>query len=64
MYDLLITGGPVIDGAGNPWQCADVAVQGERIAAVGPLKDAAAREQPTRRSYAGPCVALALRPES
>ncbi len=43
MYDLVITGGRVIDGAGNPWQWADVAVQGERIVAVGPLKGAAAK---------------------
>src|SRR5688572_19308223 len=45
MFDLLITGARVIDGAGNPWQWADVAVQGDRIAAVGPLKDAAARHK-------------------
>jgi N-acyl-D-amino-acid deacylase len=44
MYDLLITGGRVIDGAGNPWQWADVAVQDDRIAAVGPLSGAAARQ--------------------
>ncbi len=43
MYDLVITGGRVIDGAGNPWQWADVAVQGERIVAVGPLKGAVAK---------------------
>jgi N-acyl-D-amino-acid deacylase len=43
MYDLLITGGRVIDGTGNPWQWADVAVQGERIVAVGPIKGAAAK---------------------
>lgn len=43
MYDILITGGKVIDGAGNPWQWADVAVQGDRIAAVGPIKGASAR---------------------
>ena len=44
MYDLLITGGRVIDGAGNPWQWADVAVDGDRIAAVGSLVGAAARQ--------------------
>lgn len=43
MYDLLITGGRVIDGAGNPWQRADVAIEGERIVAVSPLKGAAAK---------------------
>ena len=44
MYDLLITGGRVMDGTGNPWQWADVAVQDDRIVAVGPLKGAAARQ--------------------
>lgn len=43
MYDILITGAKVFDGAGNPWQWGDVAVQGDRIAAVGPLKNAAAK---------------------
>lgn len=42
MYDLLITKGRVVDGGGNPWKWADVAVQGDRIVAVGPLSGAAA----------------------
>lgn len=43
MFDLLITNGRVIDGGGNPWKWTDVAVQGDRIVAVGPLRGAAAR---------------------
>ncbi|MCK6626817.1 MAG: D-aminoacylase [Anaerolineae bacterium] len=43
MYDLLITGGRLIDGAGTPWYWADVAVQGDRIVAVGALAGAAAK---------------------
>ena len=43
MFDLLIRNGRVIDGAGNPWKWADVAVQGKRIVAVGPLGGAAAK---------------------
>ena len=35
--DLLITGGQVIDGTGCPAITADVAVQGDRIIAVGDL---------------------------
>jgi N-acyl-D-amino-acid deacylase len=35
-WSLLIRGGTVIDGAGAPRQLADVAVEGDRIAAVGP----------------------------
>jgi N-acyl-D-amino-acid deacylase len=37
VLDLLIRGGRVIDGAGNPWHAADVGIAGDRIAAVGRL---------------------------
>ena len=36
-YDLLIRNGHIVDGTGSPWYTGDVAVQGGRIAAVGPL---------------------------
>src|SRR3982074_224353 len=42
-YDVLITGGRVIDGTGNAWFHADVAVQGDTIVAVGPLPNATAK---------------------
>jgi N-acyl-D-amino-acid deacylase len=35
-WSLLIRGGTVVDGSGSPARAADVAVEGERIAAVGP----------------------------
>src|SRR4051794_2712690 len=35
-YDLLIQNGKVIDGTGNPWFYGDVAVTGERVAAIAP----------------------------
>lgn len=41
-YDLLIKGGRVLDGTGNPWFPADVAVRDGRIAAIGRLGDARA----------------------
>ena len=41
-YDLLIRDARVIDGAGNPWFRADVAIRGDRIAAVGELSDRSA----------------------
>jgi N-acyl-D-amino-acid deacylase len=37
VLDLLIRGGRVIDGAGNPWFTADVGIAGGRVAAVGRL---------------------------
>src|SRR4051812_18495525 len=42
MFDLLIRGGRVIDGAGNPWYAADVGIEGHRIVAVGRLAGIAA----------------------
>jgi N-acyl-D-amino-acid deacylase len=41
-YDVLFRNARVLDGMGNPWIRADVAVQGDRIAAVGRLEDATA----------------------
>jgi N-acyl-D-amino-acid deacylase len=42
VYDLLIRGGRVLDGSGNPHFRADVAVRGDTIAAIGDLGDATA----------------------
>ena len=41
-YDLLITGGRVHDGTGNPWFYADLGVRGDRIVAIGKLRGATA----------------------
>jgi N-acyl-D-amino-acid deacylase len=35
-YDILISGGRIVDGAGNPWFIGDVGIQGDTIAYVGP----------------------------
>ena len=42
-YDVLFRNARVLDGMGNPWIRADVAIQGDRIAAVGRLDGATAR---------------------
>jgi N-acyl-D-amino-acid deacylase len=41
-YDLLVKNGRVLDGTGNPWFPADVAVSDGRIVAVGALGEARA----------------------
>ena len=33
-FDLVLRGGKVVDGTGNPWFLGDVAIRGERIVAV------------------------------
>lgn len=47
-YDLVIEGGKVVDGTGNPWFYGDVAVTGDRIARIAPagmLAQASARRR-------------------
>src|SRR4029453_17559350 len=44
-FDLLIRNGRVIDGDGNRWSAADVAVRGERIVAIGKLAGAKATRE-------------------
>lgn len=44
-YDLVIRNGFVLDGAGNPWVLADVAVRGDTIAAIGPALAATGRRE-------------------
>ncbi|MFN0182001.1 MAG: N-acyl-D-amino-acid deacylase family protein [Gemmatimonadales bacterium] len=35
-FDVVITGGRLVDGAGNPWFYGDVAIRGDRIARITP----------------------------
>ncbi len=44
-YDIIIRNGHIIDGTGNPWYAADVAIQGDRIAAIGNLSNATAKKE-------------------
>ena len=43
-FDLVIRGGRVVDGSGNPWRYADVAVKGDRVVAVGRVTGTGERE--------------------
>jgi N-acyl-D-amino-acid deacylase len=45
MFDLILSGGRVVDGTGAPWYRADVGIRGDSIAAIGDLshEKAAAR---------------------
>src|SRR5262249_35003481 len=38
-YDLLIRGGRIVDGTGNPWFVGDVAIRGDKIVAVGRVRE-------------------------
>ncbi|BDC48027.1 aminoacylase [Bryobacterales bacterium F-183] len=40
-YDIVIAGGTLVDGTGSPGRRADIAITGNRIAAIGDLKSAA-----------------------
>jgi len=44
-YDILITGGSVLNGEGTPAVRADVGIRGGRIAAIGDLRNAAANRR-------------------
>jgi len=44
-FDLIVRGGRIVDGTGNPWFAGDVGIRGDRIAAVGQLTAARARRE-------------------
>jgi dihydroorotase/N-acyl-D-amino-acid deacylase len=41
-FDVLLVNGRIVDGSGAPWFRGDVGIVGDRIAAIGALKDASA----------------------
>jgi N-acyl-D-amino-acid deacylase len=45
VYDVIIAHGRVVDGTGAPWYAADVGIRAGRIAAIGRLDGAAARQR-------------------
>jgi N-acyl-D-amino-acid deacylase len=44
IYDLVLRGGRILDGAGNPWVQGDLAVRGNKIAAIGHFAGTGTRE--------------------
>jgi N-acyl-D-aspartate/D-glutamate deacylase len=53
-YDILITGGRVLDGAGNPWVAANIAIRGDRIARIGRFTAPATRVIDATGLYVAP----------
>jgi N-acyl-D-amino-acid deacylase len=53
-YDLVIRNAKLVDGTGNPWVYADVAVHGDRIAAVGRVTGTGTREIDARGLVVAP----------
>jgi dihydroorotase/N-acyl-D-amino-acid deacylase len=47
-YDVLFTNGRIVDGTGNPWFYGDVAIRGDRIAAIG--RGGTLRNRPAKRT--------------
>lgn len=45
VFDLLIVGGRIVDGAGNPWFRADLGIRGGRIVEIGQLTSRSARHR-------------------
>ncbi|HEY2825183.1 MAG TPA: amidohydrolase family protein, partial [Gemmatimonadales bacterium] len=44
-FDLVITGGHIVDGTGSPWYSGDVGIRAGRIAAIGRLDSAPAKRR-------------------
>ncbi|MHB9880545.1 N-acyl-D-amino-acid deacylase family protein [Pacificimonas sp. ICDLI1SI03] len=54
IYDIVIRNARVLDGAGNPWVRADVAIKGGRIAEVGSIAGRGTREIDAGERYVAP----------
>ena len=56
-FDVVIVNGRVVDGTGNPWYYADVAMRGDRIAAIAPPHTLDAAAATTRIDAKGLVIA-------
>ena len=50
-FDLLITGGRIVDGSGNAWYRADLGIRAGRIAAIGALRGKPAKRTVDARNH-------------
>src|SRR5689334_1331786 len=53
-YDVVIRNGRLLDGLGNPWVYADVAIREGRIAKIGKVGGHGKREIDARGDYVSP----------
>ena len=53
-YDLVIRGGRLLDGRGNPWILADVGIRAGRIATIGKIAQTGTREIDATGKYVTP----------
>ena len=54
LYDIVIRNGRVLDGAGNPWILADVAIRDGKFAKIGNVTGRGRREIDARGKYVSP----------
>ncbi len=54
VFDIVIRGGRVLDGAGNPWILADVGIRDGRFAKIGVIPERGATEIDARGRYVSP----------
>lgn len=54
LYDLVIRGGRVLDGMGNPWILADVAIRNGKVARLGRVPERGRVELDARGRYVSP----------
>src|SRR5687768_384520 len=50
-FDIVIHGGRLIDGTGNPWFYGDVAIKDGKIAAIGKIKPEAGQRGISAKGY-------------
>ena len=50
-FDIVIHGGQIIDGTGNPWFYADVGIRNGKIAAIGKISPEAGQRAISAKGF-------------